>query len=187
MAAFQEATFLPDPSQLRLDRIAALMALLLGEPLRTSALELLYPSYTSADSTYIWPVWEPHIRPPKIHPLAEGTLTRDTVLALLRRDYIASEDAAGDNQALTNLVVISIPVETFILYTVVTLQEEERAVRTPSYPYPLLGFLAFLPFNNGALAAILSRSGHLIERLSTRLRRTLHIPSSGSRPPGRHT
>jgi hypothetical protein len=72
-------------------------------------------------------------------------------------DY-TSEDAAGDTHALIDLGAVSIPVETFILYTVVTLQEEEMAVCTPSYPHPLFGFLAFLSFNNVALAAILSRS-----------------------------
>jgi hypothetical protein len=64
---------------------------------------------------------EPHISLPSIHFLAEGTLARDAVLTLLRRDYTASEDATGDTHALTDLVADSIPVEMFILYTVVTL------------------------------------------------------------------
>ena len=88
MATFQEAPFLPDPSQLRLDHITAMLALLLGEPLRTSPLQMLYPSYTPADLTYIWSVWDPHIRPPSPHPLAEGTLAKNIVLAFLRMDYI---------------------------------------------------------------------------------------------------
>jgi len=109
-----------------------MLAILLVESFRASALQPLYPSYTPADLTYIWSVWDPHIRPPSTHPLADGTLAKDNILALLRKDYTASENAAGDTRALTDLVAVSIPVETFILYTVDTLQEEEMAVHTRS-------------------------------------------------------
>jgi hypothetical protein len=82
MPAFLEAMFLSAPNQLRIDHITALLALLTGEPLRAA---VLYPSYTPANVTYIWSIWEPHIKPPSIHPLAEGTLAKDTVLSLLHR------------------------------------------------------------------------------------------------------
>jgi len=61
MPAFEEAPFPPDPSQLRLDHITALL-----------------------DST---------------QPLTKGTLARDSIRALLRKDDTASEDAANDTHA----------------------------------------------------------------------------------------
>jgi len=62
MTAFLEAPFLPAPDQLRIDHITALLAFLTGEPLRVAAPTLLYPKYTPADLTYIWSIWEPHIK-----------------------------------------------------------------------------------------------------------------------------
>ncbi len=56
MAAFLEAPFLPALNQLWIDHIAALLALLTGDTLRAAALQLLYPIYTPADSTYIWSI-----------------------------------------------------------------------------------------------------------------------------------
>ena len=47
---------------------------------------------------------------------------------MLYMEYTTPELAAGDAQALADLVALAIPVETFILYTVVTLQEEKMAV-----------------------------------------------------------
>ncbi len=54
MAAFVEVPFLPDPTQMRLDHITAMLALLFGDLYRSSALQLLYASYTPKDSGYIW-------------------------------------------------------------------------------------------------------------------------------------
>ena len=45
------------------------------------------------------------------------------------------------------------------------------AVRIPSYPHPLIESLAFLPFKNSALVAVLPRLGHLFGRISTIFRR----------------
>ena len=75
------------------------------------------------------------------------------ILDMSHVDYISSKAAAGDTQALTDLVAMSILVETLILYTVMTLHEEEMAVHTPSYPHPLLGLLVFFSLNHGAIAA----------------------------------
>ena len=82
---------------------------------------------------------------------------------------------------MTDMVAISIPAEALTLYTSVTLQEEEMTVRTPSYSHILPGSSPFLPINNGALRAILSRSGHMIGSLSTNLRRPPPPPCSGLR------
>ncbi len=78
-----EAPFLPDSTQLRIDHVTALLALLRGDLLRSTALHLLYQSYAPVDATYIWAIWEPHIRLSTTHPLAEGTLARDRFLAML--------------------------------------------------------------------------------------------------------
>ncbi len=58
---------------------------------------------------------------PPTHPLAEGTLARDRILAMLQIEYLTPVHAAVDAQALTDLVAVAIPVEAFILYTGVTL------------------------------------------------------------------
>ena len=50
---FLEAPFLQDVSQMRVDHITALLALLLEDPLRSAALRLLCKSYTPEDSSYI--------------------------------------------------------------------------------------------------------------------------------------
>ena len=42
---------------------------------------------------------------------------------MLQMEYSTPEHATGDAQALTDLVAEAIPVETFILYTNVTLRE----------------------------------------------------------------
>ncbi len=95
MAAFLEAPFLPDPTQMRLDHITAMLALLLESPLRSTTLHMLYRSYTPENSTYIWSIWEPHIRLTSTHPLAERTLARDRILAMIQMEYTNPEHAAG--------------------------------------------------------------------------------------------
>ena len=49
---------------------------------------------------------------------------------------------------------MAIPVETFILFTAVTLREKEMVVYTPSHLHPISGLLALLSLINGALAAV---------------------------------
>ncbi len=121
MSAFLEAPFLPDPTRLWVDQIIVMLALLLGDHYRSSALRLLYPNYTPEDATYIWSNWEPHTRLPSSHPLTERALARDRILAMLYMDYTSLEAADGDTYALTYVVAVSVLVETLILYTAVTL------------------------------------------------------------------
>ncbi len=49
MAAFVESPFFPDVSQLRVDHITALLALLLEGPLRSKAIGLICKIYSAAD------------------------------------------------------------------------------------------------------------------------------------------
>ena len=125
MAAFLEASFFLDASQMRVDHITALLTLLLGDPLRSAAINLICKRHTLEDATYIWSQWEPHIQLPPSRPLAEGNLARDDILAMLQATYTAPELAARNTQALTDLVSVAIPVETFILFTAIALREEE--------------------------------------------------------------
>ena len=88
MAAFLEAPFFPEASQLRVDHITALLALLLEDPLRFAAINLICKSYSEGDANYIWTQWVPHIQLPVFtcapsHPLAEGNLAMDNILAML--------------------------------------------------------------------------------------------------------
>jgi hypothetical protein len=39
-------------------------------------------------------------------------------------EYTTLEQASGDAQAMIGLVAVTIPVETFVLYTIVTLRED---------------------------------------------------------------
>ena len=121
MADFLEAPFFPAASLMRVDHITALLSLLLGDPLLFVAINLICKRYPLEDATYIWFQWEPHIRLPPFHPLAEADLSRDNILTMLQAAYTTPEAVARDNQALTNLVFVAIPVETFVLFTTVTL------------------------------------------------------------------
>jgi len=89
MAAFLESPFLPNASQMRVDHATALLALLLEDPLRSAAINLVCKSYSEGDTSCIWSQWEPHIRIPPSHPLAEANLARDSILALLKATYTA--------------------------------------------------------------------------------------------------
>ena len=53
MTAFMENPILPDPILLRLYHISALLALLMEGPYRSSAIDLLYKSYTPEESLQI--------------------------------------------------------------------------------------------------------------------------------------
>jgi hypothetical protein len=62
----------------------------------------------------------------------------DRIIAMLQMQCPTTEHATGDGHALTDLVAYAILVETFILYTDVTLHEDEMVVLIPSNstPYP---------------------------------------------------
>jgi hypothetical protein len=83
MATFLEAPFLISASHMRVDHIPVLLALLVEDPLRSAAMRLLCKSYTPEVFSYIWSQWEPHIQLSSSHPLAEGALARDHILAML--------------------------------------------------------------------------------------------------------
>jgi hypothetical protein len=82
---------------------------------------MLYKSYTPQDSAYILSIWEPHVRLPPTHTLAEGILARDRICPMLKMECPIPEHASGDAHALNDLVTEAIPMETFILCTYVTL------------------------------------------------------------------
>ncbi len=96
MTTFMEAPILPDPTMLRVDHISALLALLLEGPYRSSSIDLLHKSCTPEESLHIWTAWEPHVRPPLSHPLAERTLARDRVMDIRCMDYTTPANAVGD-------------------------------------------------------------------------------------------
>ena len=54
---------------------------------------------------------------------------------MLQMAYTDPVIAARDIQALTDLVAAAIPIETFILYTVLTLRENDMVTNNPSPPY----------------------------------------------------
>jgi hypothetical protein len=159
MAAFLEAPFFPSASQMRVVHITALLALLLGDPLRYVAIGLICKSYNIEDVPYIWSLGEPHIRPPPSHPLAEAGFARDNILTMLQAAYATPEAVARDTQALIDLVSVAIPVETLILFTAVTLREEGMVTNTPPNPHHTPGLLAFLSLTNGVFAAVLALIG----------------------------
>jgi hypothetical protein len=82
---------------MRVDHIIVMLDLLLEDPLRSTALHLLYKSYTPEDSTYIWSIWELHVRLPRPTPSPnEGTLAMDLILAMLQMENSTPEHATGD-------------------------------------------------------------------------------------------
>ena len=105
--------------------------------------------------------WEPHIQLPPSHPLAEADLARDNILISLQTTYTAPEPATKDTHALTDLVSVAIPVETFILYTAIILREEEMTTHTPSHRHPTSGWLALLSLTYGVFDAVFALPCHL--------------------------
>ncbi len=77
MAAFIETPFFPAVSQLRVDQITALWALLLDDPLRSTTIGLIYKSCSKEDANIIWSQWESYLQVPQSHPLAADGLARD--------------------------------------------------------------------------------------------------------------
>jgi hypothetical protein len=128
-----------DAAKRRVDHITTLLALLLEDPLCSITIGLVCKSYPADDAAYIWTQWELHIQLPPSHPLAGNELAKDHILAMLQAVYTAPEPGARDIQALTDLVSVAIPVETFILFTAVTLQEKEMACHTPTSSPPIYG------------------------------------------------
>ena len=75
--------------------------------------------------------------------------------------YTSPELAARDTQALTDLVSVVIPTETSILFTAVTLQEEEMVRYTPTSSHPIYGPWILPPLAHGVHFAIVALSGDL--------------------------
>ncbi len=121
MAAFIETPFFPDVSQLRVDRITALLALLLEDPLRSTSIGLIYKSYSKEDAEIIWSQWASYLQVPRSHPLAGDGLARDRIITMLQTYYTTPEQTAADAQALTEFVSVAIPVETLIFFTTITI------------------------------------------------------------------
>ena len=71
--------------------------------------------------------------------------------------YTTSEQVAADAQALTDFVSVAIPVETFILFTTLTLQEEEMVRQ--ALPNPPTSVLGILTPKHGAPLAIVASPG----------------------------
>ena len=80
---------------------------------------------------------------------------------MLHTAYTTPELATRDTQAFTDLVAVAIPVEPFILFTAVTLREEEMVIYTPSHLHSIHWLLAILPFINGVLATVFAPLGLL--------------------------
>jgi hypothetical protein len=96
---------------------------------------------------------------------------------MLQAAYTTPEAVARDTQALPNLVSVVIPVETFILFTTMTLREEEMGTNTPFHLHPTYGLLAFLSLTNGTLATILALPSLLIEQRAMNPRRPHDPPN----------
>ena len=181
MVAFLEMPFLLDASRIRVDHVTTLLALLLEDPLRYAAINLIYKSYSEGDTSYTWSQWEPHTRPPPSHPLAKANLAKDSILALLQATYTAPEPAARDTHALTDFVSVSIPVETFIFYTAVTFWEEEMVTHTPSHRQSALGWMVSLSLTYGIYDAVFALPSHLT-RHGAKDPQRLHEPTSQLAP-----
>ena len=106
---------------MRVDHITALLALLLENLFRSVAIGLICKPYTPEDASYILSQWEQPIQFPPSHPLAELDLARNRILAMLQVAYTNPEPSTRDPRALTDLVFVAIPVETFNIFTAVTL------------------------------------------------------------------
>ncbi len=131
MAAFVENPFFPLDEQMRVDHITALLALLLPQPTRGVVVNLLCKAYSPENATHIWAQWEPYFHLPLSHPLAEGTRAKDCILTLLQTAYTTPDMSSRDIHALADLVPSAIAAEIFILFTTITLREEEMMIYNP--------------------------------------------------------
>jgi len=131
MAAFLKDPLI-DPDHMAVEHITTRMALLLLDPIHAVAVSLHCAGYTPEIAAYIWSEWEANFQLPSTHPWAAGTRAKDNILAMLQMVYTDPNFAARDIQGLTDLVASAIPTESFILYTVITLRDNDMVTSTPS-------------------------------------------------------
>jgi hypothetical protein len=93
--AFVASPLLPEPSQLRADHITALLALAVDGLVHKAAIKLLALAYSQLEAKAVWTAWAPHLSPPRDHPLARGTLLRDTIIQSLCTPYPTTKLARG--------------------------------------------------------------------------------------------
>ena len=80
VTAFVASPLLPEPTKLGLNLITTLLALAVDGPVHKAVIKLLAPAYSQQEAEAIWTAWAPHLTPPPGHPLAGGTLLRDTIV-----------------------------------------------------------------------------------------------------------
>lgn len=161
MAAFIAAPFIPPIEEFRVDHITVLLALLLEDPIRSTAIGLIIKGYSLVDAEIIWSQWEPHLQLPPSHPLAGPGHVERQIMAMLQAVYTTPETATQDILGLTDLVSVAIPVETFILFTDLTLHEEDM-VRQTSPHSPLTSVCVPSPTLTPGTPATHALSGYLI-------------------------
>jgi hypothetical protein len=149
---------------MRVDHITSLLALLLPDPTHEVAIDHICKGYSLEDSSHIWAQWAPYLRLSPSHPLAEGTGAKDFILTMLQTVYTTPEMAARDIQALTDLVASAISTEIFMLFTTVTLREDEMVTHPPSRLHSRYGWLALSPLTHGALTGVPASPCYLIGR-----------------------
>ena len=143
VTVFVASPLLPEPTQLKVDHIAALLALAVYGPIRKAAIKLLAPTYSQQKAEAIWTAWAPHLAPPRDHPLAGGSLLRDTILHALCTPYPTAKQAREVATVLVNALAAVFATQTFVAHTAPDLSVEDMEVSI--HPSHFIQARAYLP------------------------------------------
>ena len=130
VTAFIGSPLLSEYAQLKMDTIATLLALAVEGPVQKAAFELVAPSYSQQEAEAIWTSWAPHFAPPSDHPLAGGTLLRDTILQAICTTYPSAKQTREVAAILVNDLAAVVATHTFVAHTAADLTDEEMEVNT---------------------------------------------------------
>ena len=104
------------------------MALAVEIPFQNAAFKLLAPTYSRQEAEAIWTSWAPHCAPPSDHPLASGTLLRDTVLIALCTPYPTAKQVRNAAATLVNALAAEVATQMCVDHTAADLNDEEMEV-----------------------------------------------------------
>ena len=146
VTAFLGSSLLPEPSHLKMNNIATSPALAVDGPVQKAAFKLLAQTYSEQEVEAIWIAWAPHLAPPPDHPLAGGTLLRDTILQALCTPYLTTKHAREAAGRLVNHLATVVATQTFVAHTAADLSDEEMEVTIhPSHPVQAWAYFPLSP------------------------------------------
>jgi hypothetical protein len=146
---FAASPLLPEPTLLKVDHVATLLALAVDGPVQKAAIKFLAPAYSQQEAEAIWTAWAPHLAPPPDHPMAGGTLLRDTILQALCTPYPTTKQAKEVAGKLVNDLAQAVATQTFVAHTAADISDEEMEVNI--HPSHFVQAWAYVPLSSHSL------------------------------------